>query len=347
MKKRVIQFIILFIVASNIYSQRYTITIDSLRTHFRNEKPYDVYDYYKKRESWFSKENYKLLYYDQEMKEYLLRWLDQDQIIDYKANVFRKYLEGFNEDNKISMIKSYIKREFNLNPDSIKADDPLWKLYADSVINSYVKEEKVIILERKEKEKKDILPDMDVIYFHSQVAYPEAYKIIKGWWYQYDKPVADNDAYFNSLFTCLLSMNDPEAQFEFDKAIKKYVQSDGKENYGISLTNCLDEVNNAYGIIKMLQLLPIQIDMPGLEDGREITTYVPFDYFTFRQIQTVLMAHDIKVAGLFDNIKTMRKNKEEIIRLANQLIEKLEADEQHWMVNMPFDYVPDVSKIKE
>ena len=125
MKKRIIQFIVLFVIISNIQAQRLDITIDSLRFRFQNEKPYDVYDYYRKGTSEFSKDNYKSLYYDTEMKNYLLKWLNQDQIIDYERDRHKKYLNGFDEESKTSFIESYISRVFKLNPDSIKADTNL------------------------------------------------------------------------------------------------------------------------------------------------------------------------------------------------------------------------------
>ena len=285
MKKRILQFILFFITISNIQAQRYSITIDSLRIRFQNEKSYDVYDYYRKT-SGFSKEDYKFLYYDQEMKAYLLKWLDQDQILDYEKDKFKKYLYNFDEEAKTSFIKSYISREFKLNSDSIKADTALWRLYGDSAINDRAEKEKRYLLQRKEEEKRDILPDEGVLYLHRMIAYPEAYKTIKDWWNQYDKPTATEQGYFNNLFVSLLSMNDPETRAEFDKIIKKYVQTNGEtymEGYGVGFIRSLREVNNAYGLKKMIELLPVRIDAAALA-SREGTTYYPLDYSIFNLI---------------------------------------------------------------
>lgn len=350
MKKKIIHIMILFFIVANtcIHAQRYTITIDSLRTHFRTEKPYVVLDYYKKRTSWFSKDNYKPLYYDLEMKNFLLQWLDQNQIIDYETNVFRKYLEGFSNDNKNSLVKDFIERDFRLNADSIRADSTLWKIYTDSVISLRVEKHKIDLLRRKEEEKRDILPDWSAMYLLSKVAYPESYKIMKDWWCQYDKQVVRNTAHFDNLLILLLLMNDPEAQLEFDKIIKKYIRTNGKiyeEDFGIALINCFQIVNNAYGISKMLELLSIETLVPGLT-GRDGTYYDPLNYRIYDLLNSVFIVHKIETKGLFDSLDTMRKNKNEIIQLANRLIEKLEKEEQYWMVNMPFDYVPDLSNTK-
>ena len=344
MKKRIIQFIVLFVIISNIQAQRLDITIDSLRFRFQNEKPYDVYDYYRKGTSEFSKDNYKSLYYDTEMKNYFLKWLNQDQIIDYERDRHKKYLNGFDEESKTSFIESYISRVFKLNPDSIKADTNLWKLYADSAISSHAEKQKMRLLQKKEESKRDVLPDYLVMNCHAKIAYPEAYKIIKDWWYQYDKPTATDYGYFDDLFISLLLMNDPEAQSEFDKIVKRYVQTNGtayKEDYGLGFIRSLRAVKNAYGLRKMIELLPVRVEVIGLS-SMEGTSYDPLDYRMYGLLNYVFMSHGINTLGLFDDLDTMRKNSEEIVRLANQLIKELEEDEKYWMENMPFDYVPDI-----
>lgn len=348
MKKRIIYFMLLFFIEANtnIQAQRYTITIDSLRAHFRNEKPYVVLDYYKKRSGWFLKDNYKPLYYDQEMKNFLLQWFDQDQIIDYETNVFRKYLEGFSNDSKNSLVKSSIERDFRLNADSIRADSALWKIYTDSIISLRVEEQRINIRRRKEEDRRDILPDWSAMYLLSKVAYPESYKIMKDWWYQYDKQVVRNTIYFDNLLILLLLMNDPEAQLEFDKIIKEYIRTNGKtyeEDFGIAFINCFQIVTNAYGISKMLELLPIETLISGLT-GRDGTDYDPLSYRIYDLLHSVFIIHKIETKSLFDDFDTMRKNKNKIIQLANSLIKELEKEEQYWMENMPFDYIPDLSK---
>jgi len=345
MKKKTVQFIVLFMLTSSIQSQNY---VNALRIYFQNEKPYDAYDFYYKNQTRFSKEDYKLLYYDKEMKNYLLKWLNQEQILDYKTSYYKKTLSKFKDKSYESTVKDYITSTFKLNADSIRADAALWELYTDSVINSYVDRWKTSLLKRKEEEKRDMLPDEGVLYLHAMIVYPESYKIIKDWWYQYDKPIAEGRIDFDNLLMFLLLMNDPEAQSEFDKIVRKYVQTNGEvhaDNYSFGFINCFELVNNAYGIKKMVELLPVQTKMPGLS-SREGTSYVPFDYRIYNLLAMVFNKYGINTAGLFNDISTMRKNKDEIIRLANQLIQKLEEDEKYWMENMPFDYVPDVTSNK-
>ena len=85
----------------------------------------------------------------------------------------------------------------------------------------------------------------------------------------------------------------------------------------------------------MIELLPVRTEIPTLAtmDG---TIYYPFDRRVYDLIKWVFTENGINTAGLFDDIKTMRKNKNEIVRLANQLIEKLKEEEKYWIENMPF-----------
>lgn len=324
-----------FMFVININAQRYTITIDSLREHFLKEKPYDVYDYFQKRRAWFSKENYKHLYYDQEMKNGLLKWLDQDKVVDYEVEKHRKYYCNLRDENEDFFVMDYVKEKLKLNYDSIKNDTVLWKIYTDNAINFIAEKQKKMLINRKEKEKRDILPDRGVISFHTRVSYPESYVIIKDLWNQYDKPVIIGNYDFSPLFISIFSMNDPEAQSELDRVVKEYIQAKGNKNYSIALINCLERADNAYSLQKMIELLPIRAKVPGLS-SREGTSYDPFDYRIYESIHNLFIFHSIDTTGLFDDINTMRKNKEKIIYSVNQLIQKKKQEEDYWMVNMPF-----------
>lgn len=107
MKKILILFLYLFPIALyNVNAQRIIVNNDSLRIHFRNEPPHKVLEYYSK--NWIHVIDYKALYYDEELKNYLMQWLDKEVIVDFSINNLRKQMsERFNYDKNTK--KQFLK----------------------------------------------------------------------------------------------------------------------------------------------------------------------------------------------------------------------------------------------
>jgi hypothetical protein len=284
------------------------------------------------------------------MKSYLMKWFDMDEYIDYEVDKYKKNLYerfDYRSGNKDSFVKHYIQSDLKLNYDSICSDTSLVKLYLDQAISKRADEEKNDLLKRK----KYLLPPHDALYLHASIAYPESYKIIKNWWYQYNKTIANQFSKFNDLFTCLLIMNDTEAQSEFDKIIKKYVKANGEiypEYYDRTLLSCLRMVRNAYSVKKLLEILPVTKKIENIAGE----PFIPLDYETYYLLKEILRYHKVEVKAFSispislnmtddEYIKFLRKNKKDIVNAANQLIKKMEEEEKYWMENIPFDYVPE------
>ncbi|GAB6013345.1 hypothetical protein [Viscerimonas tarda] len=340
MKQKHILITVLFTVAINdIIAQRVIITNDSLLVHFQQEEPIEVYDYYQRR--FDDALDYKSLYYDQEMKDYLLKWLDKGVGIDNKINDFKRYLQDFSEEQNNALTKDYIIRVCKLNYDSICPNPVLLNFYYNEAILRDIENYKDDLLRNQEK----ILPPEDALYLHARIVYPESYKIIKNIWYRHNKPVTFNDV----IFSCLLMMNDTETQSIFDKIITDVVKSGGETaNYSAySLFIFLNRANNAYYIKKLVELLDVHKSYQYISGGApkpldDLIYGTLKDLFRYHKIETTAYAISYKTPE--DYIQQMRKRKPLVIEAAERLIKQLKAEEQYWMVNMPFDYIPTVNE---
>ena len=346
MKNRT-KFIIpfLLLIVSSVQAQRFVITIDSLRDHFRRDSPIEVYDYYEnKREFIFPEFDYKALYYDQEMKNYLMTWLDPVVWVDYMVFSYKKKIVQMFEyrlESKESFIRYYVENNLKLKYDSIRQDTSIVKIYFHQALEKKSQEEKELLLKGKEK----ILPPWTVLSLHSRIAYPESYKKIKELWYQQNKSmVVDKFERFSDLFKALLIMNDPEVQVKINQLVKEMLHtSKNGENKCLSILSSLGQVENAYAIKKLIEILPIQEEIAGLASMEGIS-YVPMDDFTYDKLKMIFRHYNLETSYFSYDVKQNRKNKTKIVEVAKQLIKELEEKERYWMENMPFDYVPQIVK---
>jgi len=331
--------LLLMIIINGIQAQRLTITNDSLRNHFRRESPYEVFEYYLK--GFDILIDYESLYYDEEMKSYLMKWLDEDEILADLLNRRRKtFNERFNYDKKekISFTEDYIK-EHKLNFDSICSDTTLLNMYTEMAISEFIDRNR----DRYLKNKHVLLIDFGVLLFHARIVYPEAYKKVKQLWYNQNKQIVTKSQDFNTLFICLLKMNDPEAQSEFDKIIADFVKTNGESFDGTFLLANVVAVGNAYAKKKLIELLSVYKKFQFISDGADI----PFDGRIYGMLRDLLKYNQIETTAFEisyktpeEYIKEMRKQKENVVEATNRLIKKIEKSEEYWMVNMPFDYTP-------
>ena len=343
MKTKFITYVALLVISTNVYSQRTAITNDSLRNHFRKETADRVLtSYYQK--SFYSAGinfNYKDMYYDTAIKDSLLRWLDEDIIVNQKINEHKQYLlKYFKKEKKKAFTEYYVTHDVKLNFDSIYSNPELYESYYELAIDAAVDSYREDILKRKD----ELLPEYEVLYLHSKIVYPEAYKIIKQWWY------LNNKSEKSPLFRYLLMMNDPEVQYIFDKIVEDAIKNNGESILGINFISNIQQIANAYAVKKLLEILPVTKEILAFSDG----TLVPLDSFTFNALLELLEKNAIEgnfipygqLTGMstIKELKYLRDHKESIVEAAHQLIQKLEAEERYWMENMPFDYVPQIVK---
>jgi hypothetical protein len=352
MKRKVILILNLLLIISCIDAQNIMITNDSLRVHFQKGKPYEVYDYYQKRR-FDDILDYKALYYDQELKDYLMEWLDINEYIDYKIDKYKKELyQRFEDrpDDKESFVKYYIEQSLKLQYDSIRSDTCLIKIYFTQAIEKSANERK-IDLEKLNIDssnlREELIPPLDVLFLHAKIAYPESYQIIKQWWYRQKKIISHYDGYMTDIFISLLMMNDPEAQFLFNKEIKKLFNSQWTDLFGIGINECLNYLSNAYAVRKLVEILSVTKSITTTSDE----TAEPYDKLTFDLLRYLMEVNKIENNPFqsLNDLNQMRKNKDKIIEAAERLIKKMEQEEKYWMSNMPFDYEPtsECSKVSD
>jgi hypothetical protein len=332
--------ILLLIIVNSVNAQQSIVTIDSLRKHFKKDLPFEVYDYYYNRSPRTPPFDYKSFYYDKEMEDNLMKWLNPSVWINYNAfldkiNLLEKF--EYDSDAKNSWVKAYIINELKLNYDSIHSDTLLLNKYFIESIKSYEEKSR----DRLMKANPFILPPKDVLYLHSKIAYPESYFKIKDWWYKNNKPTLEGTCKFNSLFYYLLTINDPEAQQILNSLINNAVKRKDDKMLNHCFIRNIADLGNAYSLKKLTEILSIKKKVAGLasQDG---TSYIPLDEFTFEEIKQIFYIHNLNISYFSHDVEINRKNKSKIIEVAERLIKKLEAEEQYWMKNIPYDYAPDV-----
>jgi hypothetical protein len=333
--KKIIIFMASVIAFNSIISaQRVVITNDSLRVHFRKEKPYQVFEYYDRNHFGLDCEK---LYYDEELKFYLLKWLDIDEYIEYKVDKYRKERIELMKDDDFSIVrvKDYIKNACKLNYDSICSIPELYAEYKEKTIEWLIEKEK----ERLLNEKDNIIPPDDVIYLHARISYPEAYLIIKQWEYKLRIPFIDKYGNINPYYEYLLKMNDPETQKQYDEIIKEFVKSNGYTQVPINIIETLDRIgywDNAYVVEKLIEIYQVKRKYIPMETERSFDTDVLIRLLSLCEYNNIKTKYSIYSIDILDE-KKLKKYSKEILDTSNKLVEKLKEKEKYWMDNMPFN----------
>jgi hypothetical protein len=229
-----------------------------------------------------------------------------------------------------------VENHLKINYDTISSDTLLINLYFNQAIKKWEDEQKKELLTSE----KELLPPWGILYIHSKTAYPESYEKLKELWEKHNKLIkCTNFGRFCDLFIASLMMNDAETQIDMNAIINKFVETNGEagsEDENRELVSCLGNIENAYSLKKLIEILPIQKKIAGLS-GTDGTSYEPLDYFTYNEIKKIFMKNYIDVSFFSYNINKTRKNKNKIINAAQLLIKKLEQKEKYWMDNMPFN----------
>jgi hypothetical protein len=304
--------------------------------HFRKAKPYKVFEYYDKNHHYNI--DYKGLYYDEELKSYLLKWLDIDAYIDYKLEKYKEDIRNsiYDDMNKLghknyslNVIKRYIN-ECKLNYDSICSIPEFYAEYKDKTIEWLVDQERKKILQNKD----NIIPPDGAIYLHTRIAYSEAYIFIK----QFEKRL-NHKKNWNSYLEYLLKMNDPETQAKYDEIIKEFINTNGYSIEPINILETLDRLGywgNAYAIEKLIEIYQVKRKYIPIETEHFFDKDVLIKLLSmckYNNIETKYPIYEIDIL----NEKEIRKYSKEILEAANKLVEKLKEKEKYWMDNMPFN----------
>jgi len=323
-----IQFVLIVFFASSIKAQKYSreISPDSLLKMFQSDPPFDVLQ--KFRASDFK--DYKGAYYNKELKPYLLKWLDKEEYWNYSVE---QGVQNFT--NNPEAIKNAIKYKLTKKThaswlDSIYNSPTLLQKYRDSVIA-----EKIDIYKTALK-KQTSYPPYDAIWFHSQVAYPESYSIIKQWWIDQGKPVlTKNNTPFNTYFLALVKMRDPEAIQLADKEVKKFVQSNGKSATPIEFMSFIGQNQTPFGIAMLLETLSVNVKFPYFPDY----PMEQFNCMAIGMLEEQLYLNSIPINAPIKRTSTCEERLKHVKAFkdaAQLLIKKYQEEEKYWMDNMPY-----------
>jgi len=327
--KKIITFCALILFFANgLRAQKYSreISTDSLLRMFRKESPFKVFNVF--RSQYFS--DYKGAYFNPELKTYLLKWLSKEE--NWKFEIEESIAE-FSTNSEF--VKHLIRHKLLLKHheawlDSITRTPALYEKYRDSVIFEHSNS-----IRENTKLETSYPPDY-VISFHSKVAYPESYIIIKQWWVERGRPIWNvNHTSYDGYLVALVKMRDPEAMQLADLEIAKFVRSNGKSEYPITVLNFIEENQNPYGIEKLLETLSVTIKFPYISDG----TIGQFNCMTIDILEEQLYLNSIPINAPIKRTSTCEewlKHVKAFKDAAQILIKKYQENEKYWMDNMPY-----------
>lgn len=185
---------------------RPTISGDSLLVKFKTMNAFDVLD-----NTDLSKVDIYDCYHHEELKPYLLIWLNKEAYFEHDNQQYIK--RAFDNDYKVYKVKGWLSNRNQKNMiDTVMNNPPLFQVYLDSVINATTIYMKELYFKNGSK-----LPSK-ILDFHAKVKFPEAHAIINKYWKE------DGSTVISDYFNVMLAMHDPEAVAEYtnfvDRAIK-------------------------------------------------------------------------------------------------------------------------------
>jgi hypothetical protein len=340
-------FFLLVIYQINAIAQQkslrpnYNITADSLLVLFSKMKPFEVFEYVN-----ILRIDYFDCYQNEELRKYLLKWIDKETYIEHRINSSIKIV--FDERNIDDKIKNWlINKGFESHIDSVLNDNKLHALYLDSIINEY----KSTSHKRLSQQGCSLHPS--ALNFHARLKLPEAYDVINKYW------VADGKTQQSIYFNVMLSMQDPEAVEIANNYIENAIENNDLQELKHILGNMAN--NNYYGNYTVdwkIKLLRVTIKTSyGMLSG-DLPFKIPFnicvldpftDSFFSRTDNEVVLGILNKLFNPIDKIYRMKEkefniisqeitnNLEEFKRATYPLKEKMIESERYWKENMPYN----------
>jgi len=319
MKKYILIFSIFILLNKDIIAQRKAnFSNDSILKMFQSMTPFQVLEKF----IFIYNIDYKNLYNDVRLKPYFMKWLDNATCIQYEIANYKLSIENDPKIIKREILYHLIKQKKKKYLDTITND--LYSRYKDSIIFLMVDE-----FSKQSAMVKNPIPEM-AISFHSHLAYPESYKIIKNWWIEAKKDTS------YSLFFPLLRMEDPEAQRIFDKIVQKCIDSNGENSDLMWIRSVITYLRNSYAISKSLELLSVNKKFQIFSDD---VIRTPFNYEILNFVKELIFYNFIEIdksVNRMDFDEKLFKNKDKILPSANLLMKKLDQDNLYWKKNIQY-----------
>lgn len=188
----------------------------------------------------------------------------------------------------------------------------------------------------RRKQANKLYPSASAIIFHSRLAYPESYTLIRQYWEEMGKAISGQDI-SSSLYSALIVMGDPEARHLFDKEVAEFIKANGRSEDSVSdfLSFFQYYRNNSYILKKMLATLEVDRKFVRTSEG---------DLAAFNCEILVLLIDELVGNRTPIGAKIHRatpceekfKYEKEIREATQKLIKKREEEERYWMENLPF-----------
>jgi hypothetical protein len=168
---------------------------DSLLKLFKMMEPFEVLD-----KIYVGYIDVKDCYYNEEVKPYLLKWLDKEAYFEYLNKDYIKLAFINDRECSISKIKGWLNQHNQGHLiDTVMKTPELFKVYLDSVIDDVTKYKRKSFFQNGGR-----LPGQ-AIYFHALLKLPESYEILRRYWKE------DGGKINSKYFDAMLAMHDPEA----------------------------------------------------------------------------------------------------------------------------------------
>lgn len=343
MKKIIVVMLFQTLLSLCSFGQNKEYKRENLLTSFENRNSYEALETYINGSGFLF--DYKLIYYDKELRDHLLKLLDVNEYVKYELEKYRIYckrlIDNDEEEGKkdIYQVSQFVINECNLNFDSIYSDKNLYLHYKDLTLNWLVERENI----RLQKHESDVLASNLALTLHSYIRYPDAYSIMKDWWVKKNTPCIDETTGVNSFCIYLLRMNDPEIKIEIDKLVNSLFNSKDKKLVLPTVLMLQERLLTSYSIEKLIQLakLKMEVSIMTHDESIDVSLYI-LKYLNSVCFRYGLLDHNIleeleqkEIFGRKRD-KVFYDNREKIISAAKLLVEKLKTEEEYWMVNMSF-----------
>lgn len=327
------------------YSQPSIINNDSiLQNYIKNSSAYDVFYYYenmslKKRVNVHF--DFKEAYYNEKLKFYLLKLLDENEYLEYQLEKYKieqkKKLSKdsvlYDEAEARYWLGQYLQKqesEHIISIDSILASPNLYNNYINLTLEW-------ILREKREKTAKAMLPD-EVLFFHSQIAYPEFYNKMQEWIIEYNIDIMTG-SFINHTYTYLLYLNEPKALEKFSEVVDTFIRSKGKKYIPAQILGLLENMRSPFAIEQLVKLTNERFNIVLMSDNESISieSYTLYILATMWDSENKNLVDNIDYSNLFKDSAFLKKHKKEIIRKAFILKQRYKEEQEYWMENMPFN----------
>ena len=319
------KLIIFIFFSSHIVNaqQQKLFTNDSLLIMFQQKKTFEVLNNLGIR---LYELDLKNIYSDSRLKQYLMNWLSKEEYFNYCMDEKRNsYLKdsAWIRDKIAEKLK---KQKGKIQIDSILKNKVLFKNMRDSIIMDFM----AIVITENKKFNLCSEPPYEAIVFHSSLAYPESYVIIRKLWKE------TGEGMDNMYFMPLIKLGDPEAQKLYDQKIKDIVKMNGLPEGMNKIYSELKELGNSYSISKMKELLKVDQNFVKFSDGDQGE---PFRCVVFKYLIDEILSNSIALdKSIRGNVscKEYLEHSKEVTDATKELVKIYKQKELYWMKNMPF-----------